>query len=59
VARLNQEIVRVLQRPESRERLAGIGAEPVGSTPAQFAAAIKDEVARMGRIIREAGIQER
>jgi len=59
VSRLNQEIVRVLQRPESRERLAGIGAEPVGSTPAQFAAAIKDEVARMGRIIREAGIQER
>ena len=59
VARLNQEIVRVLQRPESRERLAGIGAEPVGGTPAQLAAAIKDEVARMGKIIREAGIQER
>jgi len=59
VARLNQEIVRILQRPESRERLAGIGAEPVGGTPAQLAATIKDEVARMGRIIREAGIQER
>lgn len=59
VARLNQEIVRVLQRPESRERLASIGAEPVGGTPAQLAAAIKDEVARMGKIIREAGIQER
>lgn len=58
-ARLHQEIVRVLQRPESRERLAGIGAEPVGSTPAQFAAAIKDEVARMGKAIRDAGIQER
>lgn len=58
-ARLHQEIARVLQRPESRERLAGIGAEPVGSTPAQFAAAIKDEVARMGKVIREAGIQER
>ena len=58
-ARLNQEIVRVLQRPESKERLAGIGAEPVGSTSAQFASAIKDEVARMGKVIREAGIQER
>jgi tripartite-type tricarboxylate transporter receptor subunit TctC len=31
----------------------------VGGTPAQLAATIKDEVARMGRIIREAGIQER
>jgi tripartite-type tricarboxylate transporter receptor subunit TctC len=59
IARLHQEIVRVLQRPESRERLAGIGAEPVGSTPAQFAATITDEVARMGKVIREAGIQER
>jgi tripartite-type tricarboxylate transporter receptor subunit TctC len=59
VARLNQEIVRVLQRPESRERLASIGAEPAGSTPAQLAAAIKDEVTRMGKIIREAGIHER
>ena len=59
VARLNQDIVRVLQSPESTKRLAGIGAEPVGSTPAQLAAAIKDEVAKMGKIIREAGIQER
>jgi tripartite-type tricarboxylate transporter receptor subunit TctC len=59
IARVHQEIVRVLQRPESKERLAGIGAEPVGSTPGQFAATIKDEVARMGKVIREAGIQER
>jgi tripartite-type tricarboxylate transporter receptor subunit TctC len=59
VARLNQDIVRVLQRPESRKRLEGIGAEPVGSTPSQFAATIQEEVAKMGKIIREAGIQER
>ena len=59
VARLHQEIVRVLQRPESRERLAAIGAEPVGSTPEQLAAEIKAEIARMGKVIREAGIQER
>jgi tripartite-type tricarboxylate transporter receptor subunit TctC len=58
-ARLHQEIVRVLQRPESRERLASIGAEPVGGTRAQFAAVVKDEVARMGKVIREAGIQEK
>ena len=58
-ARLHQEIVRVLQRPESRERLASIGAEPVGSTRAQFAAVMKDEVARMVKVVREAGIQEK
>jgi tripartite-type tricarboxylate transporter receptor subunit TctC len=59
VARLNQEIVRVLQRPESRDRFAGIGAEPVGSTPEQLTAEIKAEISRMGKVIREAGIQER
>jgi tripartite-type tricarboxylate transporter receptor subunit TctC len=58
-ARLQQEIVRVLQRPESRERLASVGVEPVGSTRAQFATVMKDEVARMGKVIREAGIQEK
>jgi tripartite-type tricarboxylate transporter receptor subunit TctC len=59
IARLHQEIIRVLQRPESRDRFAGIGAEPIGSTPEQLTAEIKAEIARMGKVIREAGIQER
>jgi tripartite-type tricarboxylate transporter receptor subunit TctC len=59
IARLHQEIIRVLQRPESRDRFAGIGAEPIGSTPEQLTAKIKAEIARMGKVIREAGIQER
>ena len=59
IARLHQEIVRVLQRPESRDRFAGIGAEPVGSTPEQLTTEIRAEIARMGKVIRDAGIQER
>ena len=59
VARLSHEIVRVLQRPESRERFASIGTEAVGSTPAELTAEIKAEGARMEKVIREAGIQER
>ena len=59
IARLNQEIVRVLQRPDAQQRMASMGLEPVGSTPAQLAALIKEDVMRMGRVIREAGIQER
>ncbi len=59
IERLHQEIVKVLQRVESRERFASIGAEPVGSTPGQLATAIKDEVARMDKVIREAGITEK
>jgi tripartite-type tricarboxylate transporter receptor subunit TctC len=59
VARLSRELVRVLRLAETGKRLEGIGAEPVGSTPEQFAAFIHDEVSRMGRVVREAGIAER
>ena len=59
VARLNQEIVRILERPDSKERLATTGVEPAGGTPAQLDATIHEEVARMDQVIREAGIKER
>ena len=59
VARLNQEIVRVLLRPEIQNRLGGIGVEAAGSTQQEFATMIREEVDRMGKVIREAGIQER
>src|SRR5688572_28868460 len=38
VARLNAEIVRILAAPEMKERLAALGAEPVGNKPEEFAA---------------------
>jgi tripartite-type tricarboxylate transporter receptor subunit TctC len=57
--RLNQEIVRILQRPDSKDKLATIGIEPVGSTARELATVIKEEVARMGKVIREAGIEEK
>ena len=59
VARLQQEIARILLRPDTRDRFASIGAEPVGSTRDELTAEIKAEVARMGKVIREAGIQEK
>ncbi len=59
LSRLQQEIVRILLRPETRDRFASIGAEPVGSTREELANEIKAEVARMGKVIREAGIQEK
>lgn len=58
VARLSQEIARVLQRPEVRDRLDRVGYEPVGSSPEAMAAVIKDEVTRMEKVIRTAGIRE-
>lgn len=59
VNRLNQETVRVLQRPEIQNRMDAIGVEAAGSTREQFAKLIQEEVAVMGKVIREAGIQEK
>jgi tripartite-type tricarboxylate transporter receptor subunit TctC len=52
VAKLNQEIVRVLNLPDVRERLLGIGAEPVGSSPEAFSRFVKTEMAKWGKIVK-------
>jgi tripartite-type tricarboxylate transporter receptor subunit TctC len=57
VARINQEIVRVLAREEAVTRLNAAGIEPVGSTPAQLTAVIKSEMTTLGKVIRNAGIR--
>jgi tripartite-type tricarboxylate transporter receptor subunit TctC len=58
VTRLNQEIVRVLGRAEVKEKFLAGGVEPVGSTPQQLAATIRSEIARMSKVIKDAGIRE-
>ena len=57
VAKLHKAIVRALAQPEVRERLVSEGAEVIGSTPEAFAAHITAELARMGKLIRDAGIR--
>jgi tripartite-type tricarboxylate transporter receptor subunit TctC len=56
IMKLNGEIVRIAQLPDVRERLAGDGADPIGSSPEAFAAHIKRELARWARVIEEAHI---
>ena len=55
VAKLNAEIVKILQRPEVRERLAEQGAVPVGDTPDQFAEHIRRETAKWARVVKASG----
>jgi len=57
VAKLNQEIVRILQSPDVKERMSADGSEPVGSTPEQFGTHIKNEVAKWRKLIQETGIR--
>ena len=55
---LNQEIGRLLNQAEVREKLLNSGVEVVGSTPEQFGAYIKSEMTRLGTVIKDAGIRE-
>ena len=57
VGKLNREIVRILNLPEVRERLIGLGAEPVGDSPEQFAQFIKAEAAKWGKLVRALGLK--
>ena len=57
VAQLHTEVVRVTQLPDTRERLMASGFETVGSSPDAFAALIKNDLARLGKVIRDANIR--
>jgi len=57
IARLNAEMVKILKSAEGKTSLAGRGLEAVGSTPQEYAAQIKDEFTRYGRIAKAAGIR--
>jgi len=57
INRLNQEIVRVLNQAEVKEKFFNTGAEPVGGSPDELGVKIKAEIARMGKVIKDAGIR--
>ncbi len=56
IDRLHAEIVRALALPDVRDKIAGLGAEPVGNTPAEFDAMQRSETARWTRLVKEANI---
>jgi tripartite-type tricarboxylate transporter receptor subunit TctC len=53
---LHREIVKILSMPDTREKLATMGFDPVGSTPEEFAHWIRTEIVRWGKVIRDAHI---
>jgi hypothetical protein len=54
--RLQEEVGKVLAMPDVRETLSKAGADPVGSTPEQFAAFIRSETVKWGAAVKRAGI---
>ena len=57
LGRVQGDTARVLQLPDIKDRFAKDGIEPVGSTPGEFAAHIRSEREKWGKVIKSAGIQ--
>ena len=57
ITRLNQEIVRVLNLPDVKEKFLKAGVEVVANSPEQFAATIRSEIAKIAKVIKDAGVK--
>jgi tripartite-type tricarboxylate transporter receptor subunit TctC len=57
VDRVNAETLKAIAQADVREQMAKLGLEPGGSTPAQYATMIADELARWRKAVRVAGIK--
>ncbi len=57
VDKLNAEVKKILAMPDVREKFAAQGVEPVGSTPEQFGAHIREQMAKWGKVVKDAGVK--
>jgi len=57
VARINTVTVNALKSADVKQRFSELGYEPIGDTPEQFGATIKNDIDKYVRIVRQAGIK--
>jgi len=55
-ARLNAEMVKIIQSPDFAQRMQAIGAEPLGGTQEEMARRIRDETAKFAKLVKEGGV---
>ena len=54
---INADVIKVVNSPELKERLKAEGSDPVGSSPEQYAAFLRDEIAKWAKVIKFAGVK--
>jgi tripartite-type tricarboxylate transporter receptor subunit TctC len=57
VEKLSREVARLLRQPDIAERIAVLGAEPQGSTPAEFGKFVRAEMERWGALASRIGLK--
>ena len=58
VAQIGNDVAKVLNRPELKSRFSNVGVDAVTTAPEEFAATLRAEIARMGKMIRAAGLKD-
>jgi tripartite-type tricarboxylate transporter receptor subunit TctC len=57
IRRLSEEAARVVNEPEAREKFVNLGLQVVGSSAQEFEAALKTDIATLGKLIKDLGIK--
>ena len=57
INKLHADVARSLKNAETRNRITGLGGEPIGNTPAQFSAILQDELVKWAKLVKEARIK--
>jgi tripartite-type tricarboxylate transporter receptor subunit TctC len=57
IAKINADVIRIVRSPEMKERLEADGSDPVGSTSEQYAAFLRDEIAKWAKVIKFAKVK--
>ena len=57
INKLNAEMVKAIRQPDTKEKIAGVGADTVGNTPEEFAAFIRSETEKYARIVKAGNIK--
>jgi tripartite-type tricarboxylate transporter receptor subunit TctC len=55
INRLHDELVRIIQLPDIRERWAALGADPLHNTPEQYTAFLKADLLKWTKVVRDSG----
>jgi tripartite-type tricarboxylate transporter receptor subunit TctC len=57
VARVHSETTKALGEPDTKSRLAALGAEGIGSSPEEFKAFVQAEIRKWARVVKDAGLK--
>ena len=55
--KINTEVVKILATQDMKDRLAGLGVTPVGDSRAQFTTFVRSEIAKWGKLIKDANVK--